>query len=236
MSKRRIHSSQVRSQEINLGKKLGTELKSLCSEEQSLYQTNKRGSTKNLKLFKTSNWTKKLSCWLGLTGISTLIALPVLAQFYPPYTLFQPLAYPGSPYRSCKSNIIDTLSKCTDSQFDNLVAELKDAGLSKTVAQEKFTVLAPTDAAFNALPDEIFDKFSQPENRLKVLKYHLVSGEITKEDVDKGEVKTLEGNAIAISNEDGKIKLNDANAKHPSTVTNNGVIIEIDQVLLPPGF
>lgn len=124
-----------------------------------------------------------------------------------------------------------------ESNFVNLVAELEEAGLTETLKKGKFTtILAPTDAAFEALPDDVFAKFSEPENRIKVLQYHLISGEVTKEDVDKGEIKTVAGSSIAIANKNGVVTLNDANAKHPSTLASNGVIIEIDKVLLPPDF
>lgn len=180
------------------------------------------------------SFLKKIIGWTGVVGISTAIALPISAQFYPPYVLFQRYPDANYPYRNSKNNLIDTLAK--DSQFKNLSAELSDAGLTETLKSGNYTIFAPTDEAFDALPDEIFDKFSQPENRLKVLQYHLVAGEVTKENVDRGKVETLAGEEIAIANKDGKVKINDANAKHPSTRASNGVIIEIDRVLLPPGF
>ena len=178
---------------------------------------------------------KKLIGVVGSAGIITLISLPLLAQLYPPYALFQPYANPNYPYRNEEGNVVDTLNQ--ESNFVNLRAELEEAGLTETLKAEKFTtILAPTDAAFEALSDEIFTKFSQPDNRIKVLQYHLILGEVTKEDVDRGEIKTLEGNFIAISKNHGVVTVNDANAKHPSILASNGVIIEIDKVLLPPDF
>ena len=169
------------------------------------------------------------------TGISILIGLPVLSQSnYPPMVFFQPLAYPNYPQRNQQGDLVASLASNTD--LENLVAEIEAAGLTEELKQGKFTLLAPNDKAFNALSDEAFDKFSQPEKRIKVLQYHLISGEVTQEDIDRGEITTLAGEAIAISQENNILKLNDAQVTSPSTVASNGVIIEIDKVLLPPGF
>ena len=192
-------------------------------------------SNQKIKLPMLDRFIKKSIGIVGiavLAGVNTLISLPMLAQLSSPYALFQPPAHPN--YRHERGNIVDILNE--ESNFVNLVAELEEAGLAETLKEEKFTILAPTDAAFEALPDNVFAKFSKPENRIKVLQYHLISGEVTPEEVDRGEIKTVAGNSIAIANKDSVVILNDANAKHPSTLASNGVIIEIDKVLLPPDF
>ncbi|MBD0261962.1 MAG: fasciclin domain-containing protein [Tolypothrix sp. Co-bin9] len=191
---------------------------------------------KNPNTLITKNWIKKLTCFVGIAGLTTLISFPVLAKYYARYALFQPSTYGSAPYRNSNKNIAETLRQ--DSKFANLVDELKQAGLLDTLKQKgDFTVFAPTDKAFNALPKDVFKQYSQPENRMKVLKYHLVAGKITKEKVDSGAVTTLAGQPIKIVVDDtGTAKLNDANAKYPSTVASNGVIIEVDKVLLPPKF
>ncbi|MBD2306283.1 fasciclin domain-containing protein [Chroococcidiopsis sp. FACHB-1243] len=178
----------------------------------------------------------KLAGLAGVAGVFALVAAPVAARFYPRYALFQPSAYSSYPYRSFKSSIADTLSK--EAKFANLVDELKEAGLLDTLKQSgPFTIFAPTDDAFNALPKDIFRRYSQPENRKKVLQYHVVSGHVTPDRVDSGAIATVEGNAVKIAiAPDGTVKLNNAHGKHPSIVTQNGVIIEVDRVLLPPDF
>ena len=171
----------------------------------------------------------------GFTVISCLIALPIASQsYYPPMVFFQPLAYPNYPQRNENGDLVDSLT--SDNNFQNLIAEVEAAGLTKKLKQQQLTVLAPSDDAFNALSDEVFDKFSDPANRLKVMQYHLVPGEVTKAEIEQGEVKTLAGKAIAISQNNGGLRLNDARATFPPTVADNGVIIEIDRVLLPPDF
>ncbi len=190
---------------------------------------------KNRNPLISKNWIKKLTCFVGIAGVTTLISFPVLAKFYSRYALFQPSAYSSVPYRNSEKDIAQTLIQ--DSKFANLVGELKQAGLLDTLKEGKYTIFAPTDKAFNALPKDVFKRYSQSENRMKVLQYHLVAGEVTKESVDSGAVTTIEGQPIKIVVDDaGTVKLNDAIGKNPSTVASNGVIIEVDKVLLPTGF
>lgn len=187
-----------------------------------------------IKLSMLDSLLKKTMVIVGLAGVNILISLPMLAQLYSPYALFQPHAYSHYPSRHEGGNLVDILNE--ESNFVNLVAELEEAGLAETLKEEKFTILAPTDAAFEALPDNVFAKFSESETRLKVLQYHLIAGEVTPEEVDRGKIKTLAGNSLSIVNQNSVVSINDANAKHPSTLASNGVIIEIDKVLLPPDF
>ncbi|MDF5733004.1 MAG: fasciclin domain-containing protein [Rhizonema sp. PD38] len=183
----------------------------------------------------SKNWLTKLACFVGIAGVTTLISVPVLAKFFPRYALFQPSAYSKYPYRTSNNDIASTLSG--DSKFANLAEELKQARLMETLKKpEKFTIFAPTNTAFNALPKDKFKRYSESNNRLRVLKYHMVAGGVTKEDVDRGTVATIEGTPVRITVDQDIVKLNDAIAKHPSIVTKNGVIIEIDKVLLPSGF
>lgn len=191
---------------------------------------------KSLNPLITKNWINKLTCFVGIAGLTTLISFPVLAKFYPRYALFQPSAYSSVPYRNSNKNIAETLTQ--DSKFANLVDELKQAGLLDTLKQGNYTIFAPTDKAFNALPKDVFKRYSQSENRIKVLKYHLVAGEIIKDKVDTGAVTTVEGQPIKIVVDEstGTVNLNDAKGKYPSTVASNGVIIEVDKVLIPPEF
>ena len=167
-----------------------------------------------------TNWFTKSIFIIGLTAIITLISLPILSQ---------------DRYRTVENNLFATLKET--GKFENLVAEIELAGLTEQLEKEQFTtLLAFRDEVFNALSDDIYDKFSQPENRKKVLRYHLITRQVTQEDLDRGKIVTAEGHTIAIFSHNGKNidKVNDANAKFPHMSAINGVIIEIDQVLLPP--
>ena len=184
-------------------------------------------------------WLKKSLSVVGVAGISVLIGLPALSQsqsYYPPMAFFQPLAYPNYPQKrgTEASDVLDNVENNTNLQ--NLAAEIEAAGLTEEFQQQDITVLAPTDEAFNALPDEIIDKLSIPENRLKVLQYHLIAGQVSEEDLDRGKIETSGGQEITVSNKDNLTFNNDVRAINVPTVANNGVIIEIDRVLLPPDF
>ncbi|MDJ0732585.1 MAG: fasciclin domain-containing protein [Nostocaceae cyanobacterium] len=195
---------------------------------------------------KNSISTKKklinLALCLGVISIGFTINSDILAQpLYPRYGLFQPYTKPRYPSRNqTGKTIADVLTK--DAKFRNFVDGLEQAKLleelRKSCPKEQpycLTIFAPNDEAFNNLPRAVFNKYNQPENRSKILQYHLVQGRITKEDVDSGSKVTMAGHPIQITeSSEGIYKLNTANGKHPSILTKNGVIIEIDQVLIPP--
>lgn len=181
---------------------------------------------------------------LSIVSIGITISSDIFAQvLYPRYGLFQPYTKPRYPSRTeTDKNIADVLEK--SAKFRNFHDGLKQAKLldilKQTCPKEQpycLTIFAPNNEAFNNAPIAVFKKYNQPENRIKFLKYHLVQGPITPKDVDSGSKVTMEGNPIQITeSSEGIYKLNTANAKHPSTLTSNGVIIEIDKLLIPPEF
>ena len=125
----------------------------------------------------------------------------------------------------------------TSEGFGTLVAAVKAAGLVDTLnSPGPFTVFAPTDAAFAALPAGLLDALLKPENKellAKILTYHVVSGKILAADVTDGDVATVEGQSIKISTMDG-VTVNGAKVVTVDVVTDNGVIHAIDAVILPP--
>ncbi len=122
--------------------------------------------------------------------------------------------------------------------FKTLLEAAKAAGLVETLqGTGPFTVFAPTDEAFAALPAGTLDGLlADPEALKKVLLYHVVSGEVTADQVvGLTSADTVEGSPIAISVDDGKVYLNDAaQVVKTDIMASNGVIHVIDQVLLPP--
>lgn len=120
-----------------------------------------------------------------------------------------------------------------------LVTALDAAGLVEALqAPGPFTVFAPTDDAFAALPEGVLDQLVQPENKdalTKVLTYHVVEGAVMAADVTDGEVPTLEGQSLTLSTADG-VTVNGATVTTPDIEASNGVIHLIDTVLLPPDF
>jgi uncharacterized surface protein with fasciclin (FAS1) repeats len=102
-----------------------------------------------------------------------------------------------------------------------------------------FTVFAPTDAAFAALPDGLLDALLLPENReilVQILTYHVVSGSVYAADLSAGDVPSLEGSAIAVSLDYGAMLNGEANVVQTDIEASNGVIHVIDAVILPPGL
>ena len=120
--------------------------------------------------------------------------------------------------------------------FSTLVAAITAAGLGEALSGAgQFTVFAPTNAAFEALPAGLLDKLLKPENKdvlTKILTYHVVSAKVMAADVAAGDVATLEGSAFAITT-DGGVKVNTSNVTATDVEASNGVIHIIDAVLVP---
>lgn len=121
--------------------------------------------------------------------------------------------------------------------FSTLVAALTAAELVDALSGEgPFTVFAPTNAAFAALPAGLLDKLLLPENKdvlTKILTYHVVAAKVMAADVAAGDVTSLEGSTFAITTEGG-VKVNAANVTATDVAASNGVIHVIDAVIVPP--
>ena len=122
--------------------------------------------------------------------------------------------------------------------FKTLLTAATAAGLVDTLkGAGPFTVFAPTDEAFAALPAGTLDGLlKDPEALKKILLYHVVQGKVTADQVvDLTSADSVAGPAIKIAVEDGKVMLNDsATVVTPDVEASNGVIHVIDQVILPP--
>ena len=121
--------------------------------------------------------------------------------------------------------------------FSTLVAALTAAGLVETLQGEgPFTVFAPNDAAFAALPEGLLEKLLLPENiavLTSILTYHVVSGNVMSTDVVAGDAPTVEGSTLALTTDMG-VMVNDATVIQADVEASNGVIHVIDKVLVPP--
>jgi len=127
--------------------------------------------------------------------------------------------------------------------FSTLVAAVKAAGLVETLQSDgPFTVFAPTNAAFDALPEGTVESLLKPENKEKlveVLTYHVVSGRVMASDViEMDSAETVQGQSVQINvkREDGEVTgvtVNDANVIATDVGALNGVIHVIDNVILP---
>lgn len=127
--------------------------------------------------------------------------------------------------------------------FSTLVAAVQAAGLVETLQGEgPFTVFAPTDEAFAALPAGLVDKLLLPENKdllVKILTFHVLPGKVLAADVVEGEVATVEGQNLLFAFKPDLVVGNApftsfANVVTADVMASNGVIHVIDTVLLPP--
>ena len=128
--------------------------------------------------------------------------------------------------------------------FSTLVAAVQAAGLVETLSGDgPFTVFAPTNDAFAALPDGTVEDLLLPENietLQAILTYHVVSGELMAADVlaategGPAEVETVNGAALTASVVDGAVMVDEATVTSTDIVGSNGVIHVIDAVILPP--
>ena len=123
--------------------------------------------------------------------------------------------------------------------FGNLLAAATAAGLVETLqGAGPFTVFAPNDDAFAALPAGLVDALLKEENRdtlVKVLTYHVVSGAVLAADVATGDVATVEGSTFAVVVGDGVVVNDSAHVIATDIKASNGVIHVIDAVLVPSG-
>ena len=132
-----------------------------------------------------------------------------------------------------QANIVETA--ITAGSFSTLVTAVEAADLAATLSTGgPYTVFAPTDEAFAALPAGTLDQLLQnPDQLREILLYHVVSGEVLAADViSLTSATTLEGTTVAIDATNG-VKINDANVIQADVLASNGVIHVIDKVLLP---
>lgn len=119
-----------------------------------------------------------------------------------------------------------------------LVAAVTAAGLVETLkGTGPFTVFAPTNAAFSALPAGTVEGLLKPENKEKlagILTYHVVAGAVKAADLKDGQkVKTVQGEELMVNIKDGKVMINGANVTAADLTGSNGVVHVIDAVLMP---
>ena len=123
--------------------------------------------------------------------------------------------------------------------FSTLVAAIQVSGLAGTLSEGgPFTVFAPSEEAFAALPAGLLEKLLKPENKAvlaQILTYHVVSGKVLSSDVKDGAVASVEGSELTFSTTGG-VMVNDAKVITPDVQASNGVIHVIDKVLLPAGI
>jgi uncharacterized surface protein with fasciclin (FAS1) repeats len=133
-------------------------------------------------------------------------------------------------------NIVENAMLSNDHK--TLVAAVTAADLGGALSADgPFTVFAPTDAAFNAVPKATLDALLTPEKKAdlsKILTYHVVSGAYRAADLKDGqELTTLQGQKLKVSIKDGKVMINNAVVTTADVISKNGVTHVIDAVVMP---
>jgi uncharacterized surface protein with fasciclin (FAS1) repeats len=144
-------------------------------------------------------------------------------------------AFMAAPAFAADKDIVDTAVAA--GTFNTLAAALTAAGLVETLkGPGPFTVFAPTDDAFAALPAGTVEDLLKPENKDKltaILTYHVVPGKVMSTDLTNGmKAATVNGAEVTIMTEGG-VMVNDAKVTTADIEATNGVIHVIDKVILP---
>lgn len=200
--------------------------------------------------------TKQLAAMLGVVGAVVFISSPAGADTInvnspgfdqPDYSAgdrqlaadpMQSLSKGMTKQRTGRRNIVSIAA--SNPTFKTLTAALKAAGLTETLAgQGPFTVFAPTDAAFNALPKGTLQTLLKPQNKpklIKILTYHVIPGKVTSGQLKTGAIATVEGNSVQVKVTNGRVTVNGAKVIRANVSASNGIIHVIDKVIVPPNL
>jgi uncharacterized surface protein with fasciclin (FAS1) repeats len=191
------------------------------------------------------SWVKQLTGFAGVIGASALIGFPAWAHInsnttVPSATQTQQVAgnvkTAASPTPSAQTKDIVAIAS-GDPQFKTLTKALGAAGLVTTLqGKGPFTVFAPTDAAFAALPKGTLDDLLKPANKAKltkILTYHVVPGSVLSTSLKSGDVTSVEKSPLKVVVSGGKVTVGGANVVKADIKASNGVIHVIDKVLIP---
>jgi transforming growth factor-beta-induced protein len=180
--------------------------------------------------------------WLGIFVILSL----ALAACSAADQVSEPVEAPAeAPVEQEAETVVEAKSivdiAVEDGRFNTLVAAVQAAGLAETLSGEgEFTVFAPTDDAFAALPEGTVESLlEEPEGALKdILLYHVAEGAVPAETVVTLEsATTIQGEPVAIQVMDGEVVLNNsAKVIITDIEASNGIIHVIDGVILPPSM
>jgi len=144
------------------------------------------------------------------------------------------MAFAGCATAPAPTTIADTAARTP--QLTTLNKLIHDAGMADTLrGAGPYTVFAPTDDAFKAVPVATLEALGKDRERLKaVLAYHVVAGQVMAADVKNGPAKTLQGGNVALSKSGTFVTVEDAVVTQADVPATNGVVHVIDRVLMPP--
>lgn len=121
-------------------------------------------------------------------------------------------------------------------QLSTLTKLIADAGMTDTLRQNgPYTVFAPSDEAFKAVPAKTLAELGSNKELLKsVLAYHVVAGRVTSAEVKNGKARTVQGGELALAKAGSYLTVEDAMVTQADVTAANGVVHVIDRVLMPP--
>jgi len=192
---------------------------------------------------------------LGITGLSLLVTtpaksgvpttggdiqVPTTPKARTPAIILPSTTPPAIPSVS-KVATKDLAAVITSQKNLTILSQaLKAAGLIETLqGSGPFTLFAPNDGAFAKIPPGGLKELLQPENKevlVKILTYHLILGKITTNDLKSGFLKSFQGETIKVKNNSPVITVNDAQIIKADIPATNGVIHQIDTLILPPSL
>jgi len=130
-------------------------------------------------------------------------------------------------------SVADTIAR--DPQLSTLDTLVKQAGLAETLkAAGPYTVFAPTNDAFKAVPAKTMDELKNPARLKEVLNYHVLPARLTAAQVKPGNVKTAQGGNLALAKAGDFVTVEEAMVQTADIAAANGVVHTVDRVLLPP--
>lgn len=132
-------------------------------------------------------------------------------------------------------NIVETAEEAGN--FTTLLSVAGDLGLAETLQNDELTVFAPTDAAFDALPDGLLDELSD-DQLTEIILYHLLEGSVESGQIDaQQDAETVQGERILLQSSAEGVTVNGSSSVVSADISaSNGVIHAVDEVLLPAEF
>ncbi|MBF8961911.1 fasciclin domain-containing protein [Pontibacter sp. FD36] len=138
--------------------------------------------------------------------------------------------------RVSERSLLDNVA--ANSDLNTFSSLLRTAGVAKSLSGTgPYTVFAPTEAAFQALPDSLRDNLNSPDHRemlQQVLNNHIIAGKLTTSDLQDGAIlKTAAGRQLKVTKRNSNVRIDSAVIEDPDGMSSNGVLHTIDKVLVP---
>ncbi|HEY8606826.1 MAG TPA: fasciclin domain-containing protein [Noviherbaspirillum sp.] len=140
----------------------------------------------------------------------------------------------GVTSAACAADLVETAR--TSGSLKTFMQAAQTAGMADKLKNSgPYTVFAPSDSAFKQLPPEkVAALLKDKEKAAQLVAYHVIPGAVTVADVKPGKVQTMQGSPVTLTSDNGSVTVENAKVIQSDLKADNGVIHEIDQVVLPP--